>query len=132
MTTISLKKYLFSGLLSGIISSVLAVLVYIILSPVFNYEIVWVGSDMSMLYIVPIIFATLIANLIGACIVYALAKRTNRYIAIFAVLALIIAILNSVFAQGTLVEEYRVISHILHFLIAILSAILIPKLVKKG
>ena len=127
MHRVSFGRFLISGLISGVLGGLIAVILYLALSGLLDYKIQVSGNDLTQLYIVPIAIASILPNLIGSIVLFFI-RRLNRPIMIYGILALIAALLNSVFSQTQLVEDYRLVAHILHFVVAILSIVVIPKL----
>jgi len=117
--------YLAAGLWSGLLSSAAALLLFWAFSGVWDYSVETAGSARDHLYLVPIVIASLLPSLIGGAIYYGL-RRSSKPQAIFTVIVLLVAVLESVFSQVALAEEFRMVSHILHLVVALISIFAIP------
>lgn len=131
MENLSFGRFLLAGLLSGIVGGAVAIALYLLLAAPLDYEIQTAGSDNTQLYATAIGFASIFPNVIGAVLLYFL-RKTGKPVAIFASLAVAVTVLNSIFSQVQLAEEYRLVSHVLHVAVAAVAVYLIPRLARRS
>lgn len=121
-----MRRALLAGLVSGVAAAVLA--------SVAAYALQWVfGTSYAELSVVPITVVSVLTNVVGGVVYYGLSRWTRRPAAIFAVLALVLATVDSVFvALNPLYPGFALVANPLHYIVAIAAAVLIPYVSGRG
>ena len=118
----SLGRTLLAGLVSGMAGAALANVVAMALQAV-------TGLSFPELNVVSITLAALVANLIGSGVYYAFTRSTPRPATLFAILAVVLATLDSLLV--TLVPPhpgFGTIANPLHYVVAFTAIVLMPLL----
>ncbi|GAA0361131.1 hypothetical protein [Bacillus horti] len=126
VSAISVKKTLIAGSLAGIISVIVSNLLAWGIMSANDYQF-------EMLNGFSITLSAFFVNLIGAFIFRFIQKKSKRAIMYYAILSVVMAILMSINTSTNPMEpNIAAVANPLHYLVAILSLVLIPLFMKRG
>jgi hypothetical protein len=115
-------RSLVAGLVSGLIGGVAAGLVWMLLGAP-------AGPEMAPLGVGPIIVTTLVLNLVGGLVFYALARWTSRPVRVFQILGFVFATAYSVLVLVTPdFASFAWVLVALHYVAAAVALVAIPRL----
>lgn len=121
-----LGRFVLAGAVAGVVAAVVAGVAGAILQAV-------VGRSYVELSAVPIAVASLVTCVVGGVVYYALSRWTRWPVAIFAAIALVVATLDTVFVTLNPPHPgFAVIANPLHYVVAVVAAVLIPLLSARG
>lgn len=119
---IPLRKALLAGLLSGVAAAILGTLALFIMQAL-------TGDHFAELTPVSITLISLFTNLLGGLAFYLLARFTGRPTLFFALLALVLATLDTIMvAANPLYPGFAMVATPLHYVVALVAILLIPRL----
>jgi hypothetical protein len=119
---IPFRNALLAGLLSGIAAAILGTLTLLIMQAL-------TGDRFTELTPVSITAISLLTNLLGGIAYYLLARFTARPALFFAILALVLATLDTLMvAANPLHPGFATVATPLHYVVAFVAIILIPRL----
>lgn len=121
------SAYLKTGLLAGIITVLIANLLFVLLGLLFDHQVSFIGMDRDTLYIVFISFATFVAVIVASMLLYLVQKYTKLPMLWLTILVIIGLAYNTYTAEVDLASDYKLTAHILHFVVSGLALYLIPK-----
>jgi peptidoglycan/LPS O-acetylase OafA/YrhL len=122
--TLPISKFLVAGLIAGIIAAVIANIVYAIYSGVSGYSFTEVN-------IFSITLASIIPNLIGGLIYYALTRRTRQPNLLYAIIVIGFGILSAIPQFiSPMYPHFAEATAPLHLIVAVVSVLVIPTWVK--
>lgn len=121
-------SYLKTGVLAGVITTILVNVVFILMGLIVGHETYFIGQDRDTLYIVFISFATFMALFLGGIIFYMLQRTTKKPLLWFSIVVLLGFLFNTYTAEVDLHEQYQLTAHILHVFVGGLAIYLVPKL----
>ncbi|MBC8080118.1 MAG: hypothetical protein H7X86_07220 [Gorillibacterium sp.] len=116
-----MAKFLKYGLVSGILVAILNTGILLAYLSATGESIIWAGPNSDTLYPLVLFAVSLFASIIGALVVGLLFTRQKNGLRNYAILVILLGVLNSISSQTILAEQYRIIAHIVHLTVVLVS-----------
>ena len=115
------KKNLKCGFVSGVCSGALNTIVYFLFRMIQGNSIQFIGENAGSLYILTILFSTLLASVLGSILYGWLVSLTKQGIKIYVILVMVLTIGSSISSEMLLHNEFQWMAHVLHLVVAMSS-----------